>query len=99
MPYNYGVVVFKKEGVCTTDDCLVSKYPQTLCFSVSSENLITRVRSLVFRSMLRQEIGWFDDERHSTGTLTSLLDDDSRQLQGVKYLLFSSCFVLFFLSQ
>ena len=50
---------------------------------MSGENLTNRVRSLVFRAILRQEIGWFDDERHSTGAIASLLDDDARQLQGV----------------
>ena len=33
--------------------------------------------------MLRQEIGWFDDERNSTGALTTRLASDAGQVQGV----------------
>ena len=32
--------------------------------------------------MLRQEIGWFDEERNSTGSLTTRLADDAAKVQG-----------------
>ena len=33
--------------------------------------------------MLRQEIGWYDEERNSTGALTTRLANDAGQVQGV----------------
>lgn len=33
--------------------------------------------------MLRQEIGWFDEERNSSGSLTTRLADDAAKVQGV----------------
>ncbi len=32
--------------------------------------------------MLRQEIGWYDDERNSSGALTTRLADDAAKVQG-----------------
>ena len=56
---------------------------QTICFSISGEKLTARLRSLSFRAMLRQEIGWFDNEKNSTGALTTRLANDAGQVQGV----------------
>ncbi len=62
------------------DCCLLM---QSLCFSVSGESLTLRLRSRSFKAMLRQEIGWHDDERNSTGVLTTRLAGDASQVQGV----------------
>ena len=35
--------------------------------------------------MLRQEIGWFDDEQNSTGALTTRLASDASRVQGVSH--------------
>ena len=56
---------------------------QHLCFSVAGENLTSRLRSLSFKAVLRQEIGWFDEERNSSGFLTTRLADDAAKVQGV----------------
>ena len=40
------------------------------------------MRSLAFKAMLRQEIGWFDQERNSSGALTTRLADDAAKIQG-----------------
>lgn len=58
---------------------------QTFCFSVSGENLTLRLRYQAFKAMMRQEMGWFDEEDHSTGALTSTLADDTRNVQGVSF--------------
>ena len=34
--------------------------------------------------MLKQEIGWFDDERNSSGVLTTRLAGEAAQIQGVR---------------
>ena len=47
------------------------------------QRLTTRLRMDSFRSILKQEIGWFDDERNSTGILTLRLSQDAANVQGV----------------
>ena len=56
---------------------------QTFCFTVAGENLTSRLRSRLFKAFMRQEIGWFDDERNSSGALTTRLAHDAGQVQGV----------------
>ena len=55
---------------------------QILAFNISGENLTSRMRSLAFKAMLRQEIGWFDQDRNSSGALTTRLADDAAKIQG-----------------
>ena len=50
---------------------------------MSGENLTSRIRSILFKAMLRQEIGWYDDERNSTAALATKLSHDAGQLEGV----------------
>ena len=52
-------------------------------FSVAGERLTLRMRRLAFEAMLRQEIGWFDDPRNSTGALCARLSADAAAIQGV----------------
>ena len=56
---------------------------QTICFTVAGENLTKRLRSHLFTAFLRQEVGWFDEERNSTGALTTRLASDTALIQGV----------------
>ena len=42
------------------------------------------MRSLLFKSMLRQDIGWFDDLRNNTAALTNRLSYDTSEVQGVR---------------
>ena len=35
--------------------------------------------------MLRQEMGWFDEERNSSGILATRLSQDASRVQGVRY--------------
>ncbi|OJJ64851.1 hypothetical protein ASPSYDRAFT_139835 [Aspergillus sydowii CBS 593.65] len=52
-------------------------------FAVCSERLIRRARSTAFRTMLRQDISFFDREENSTGALTSFLSTETKHLSGV----------------
>ncbi|XP_065884882.1 ATP-dependent translocase ABCB1-like [Dysidea avara] len=52
------------------------------CFSVSGEALTARLRSISFKAIMRQDIGWFDQEQNSTGALTTRLSHDASQVQG-----------------
>ena len=61
----------------------LSLYCQVVCFGISGEALTARLRSKSFKAMLRQEMGWHDDERNSTGALTTRLASDVGEVQGV----------------
>ena len=37
------------------------------------QHLALRVRTMLFGAMLRQEVGWFDMEKNSSGRLNTLL--------------------------
>ncbi|KAI5294549.1 GTPase-activating protein [Ascosphaera acerosa] len=50
---------------------------------VASEALIFRARSTAFRSMLRQDIAYFDREENSAGALTSFLSTETKSLSGI----------------
>ncbi len=69
---------------------------QNFTFTVSGESLTSRMRSLLFKSMLRQDIGWFDDVRNNTAALTNRLSYDANEVQGVrkKQLAFCHCCML-----
>ncbi|CAG8533060.1 15494_t:CDS:2 [Funneliformis mosseae] len=50
---------------------------QISCFMLSGERLTRRLRSLTFEALMKQEIGYFDDENNGTGILTSKLAVDA----------------------
>lgn len=39
---------------------------------------------MTFEAMLKQECGWFDDEKHSVGALSARLSGDAANLQTVR---------------
>ncbi|EPQ13907.1 Multidrug resistance protein 3 [Myotis brandtii] len=55
---------------------------QGFTFGKAGEILTTRLRSMAFRAMLRQDMSWFDDHRNSTGALSTRLATDASQVQG-----------------
>jgi len=56
---------------------------QGLAFAYCSERLIHRARSQAFRTMLRQDIAFFDREENSAGALTSFLSTETTHLAGM----------------
>ncbi|GAB5593893.1 hypothetical protein Unana1_08793 [Umbelopsis nana] len=48
-----------------------------ICFEIAGERFTARLRGLTFEAMLKQEIGFFDEESHSLGALTSRLASDA----------------------
>lgn len=56
---------------------------QGAIFAYCSEKLIFRARSRAFRSMLRQDISFFDKDENSTGALTSFLSTETKHLSGI----------------
>ncbi|KAK6491454.1 ATP-dependent translocase ABCB1-like isoform X1 [Huso huso] len=59
-----------------------SMFFQGFSFGKSGEILTMRLRFRAFKAMLRQDLGWFDDPKNSTGALTTRLATDAAQVQG-----------------
>ncbi|KAL9128673.1 MAG: hypothetical protein Q9217_002701 [Psora testacea] len=54
-----------------------------IAFAYCSERLVHRARDRAFRTMLRQDITWFDQEENSAGALTSFLSTETTHLAGM----------------
>ncbi|GFR58639.1 multidrug resistance protein 1 [Elysia marginata] len=55
---------------------------QEYMFGISGESLTMRIRGMLFKAMARQNIGWFDEPEHETGTLSSHLAMEASLVQG-----------------
>uniref|UniRef100_A0A8C4JDL3 Phosphatidylcholine translocator ABCB4-like n=1 Tax=Dromaius novaehollandiae TaxID=8790 RepID=A0A8C4JDL3_DRONO len=55
---------------------------QGFTFGKAGEILTMRLRFMAFKAMLRQDMGWFDDTKNSTGALTTRLANDASQVKG-----------------
>uniref|UniRef100_A0A8C8RLU9 Uncharacterized protein n=1 Tax=Pelusios castaneus TaxID=367368 RepID=A0A8C8RLU9_9SAUR len=51
-------------------------------FGMLGEILTKRLRSLSFKAMLHQEIGWYDDHKNAAGVLLTRLATDASQIKG-----------------
>ncbi|XP_022083016.1 multidrug resistance protein 1A-like isoform X3 [Acanthaster planci] len=71
-------LLFAGLGIVTMAASLV----QGAALGKSGEELTIRLRHMAFKAMLRQEIGWFDDKKNSTGALTTRLATEASQVQG-----------------
>ncbi|KAJ1687410.1 hypothetical protein LUZ63_018800 [Rhynchospora breviuscula] len=63
-------------------------------FGVAGGKLVERIRSLSFRSVVRQEVSWFDDSRNSSGKIGARLSVDAlnvRRLVGDTMALMVQC--------
>ncbi|CAD5205765.1 unnamed protein product [Bursaphelenchus okinawaensis] len=57
----------------------VTSYVQIACFEVFAERLVQALRQNYLKSVLRQEIAWFDTTQ--TGSLTTRLNDDLERVR------------------
>eukprot|EP00741_Cyanophora_paradoxa_P008173 tig00000025_g7909.t2 len=55
---------------------------QLTAFNVTGEHLTFHIRVQTFRAILRQNIGWFDDEKNSARIVTTNLQTDASLVQG-----------------
>lgn len=62
---------------------LISFIIQGVAFAICSERLIHRARLQAFRTMLRQDIAFFDKEENTAGALTSFLSTETTFLAGM----------------
>ncbi|KAE8055652.1 hypothetical protein FH972_012479 [Carpinus fangiana] len=53
------------------------------CFGIMGERLTLRVREKMFSSILRNEIGWFDDTDNTSSMLCSRLESDATLLRTI----------------
>ncbi|XP_071324542.1 ATP-dependent translocase ABCB1 [Trachinotus anak] len=60
----------------------VTMFLQGYCFGKSGEILTLKLRLGAFKSMMRQDLGWYDDPKNSVGALTTRLATDAAQVQG-----------------
>ncbi|XP_066210393.1 ATP-dependent translocase ABCB1 [Saccopteryx leptura] len=60
----------------------ITFFLQGYTFGKAGEILTKRLRYMVFRSILRQDVSWFDDPKNTTGALTTRLANDAGQVKG-----------------
>jgi len=56
---------------------VVANFLQHFYFGIMGEKMTERVRRMMFSAMLRNEVGWFDDEENSPDTLSMRLANDA----------------------
>ncbi|TRM64132.1 ste6-like protein [Schizophyllum amplum] len=66
-------------AICST----ISIGTQNYAFAASASKLSARLRSLSFKAILRQDVEFFDEESHSTGSLVSNLSDNPQKVNGL----------------
>lgn len=71
-------LMFLLLGVIT----LAAYIVQGFMFGKSGEILTMRLRSLSFKTLLQQEIGWYDDQKNAVGVLLTWLATDASQVKG-----------------
>ncbi|KAK9469165.1 P-loop containing nucleoside triphosphate hydrolase protein [Lipomyces arxii] len=52
-------------------------------FGYTSSRLVRRIRNLSFGQLLRQEIGFFDRDENTVGSLTGMLSRDAQSVEGL----------------
>ena len=62
---------------------LITLAIQGSSFAFCSERLVHRSRDQAFRTMLRQDISFFDQDENTTGSLTSFLSTETTRLAGL----------------
>ncbi|KAK6933229.1 ABC transporter type 1, transmembrane domain [Dillenia turbinata] len=56
---------------------VVANFLQHFYFGIMGEKMTERVRRMMFSAMLRNEVGWFDEEENSADSLSMLLANDA----------------------
>uniref|UniRef100_A0A8C3S1R0 ABC-type xenobiotic transporter n=1 Tax=Chelydra serpentina TaxID=8475 RepID=A0A8C3S1R0_CHESE len=69
-------------GVYPAFSVLFGKIIGGFMFGKSGEVLTKRLRSLSFKALLQQEIGWYDDHKNAIGVLLTRLATDASQIKG-----------------
>ncbi|CAG9799211.1 unnamed protein product [Chironomus riparius] len=75
---NFYSILFLVLGVATG----IGTFMQTFMFNYAGVRLTSRLRILTFKSMMCQEIGWFDLPKNGVGALCARLANDCSGVQG-----------------
>ncbi|XP_029414181.1 multidrug resistance protein 2 isoform X2 [Nannospalax galili] len=75
---NFFSLLFLVSGIV----CFITYFLQGFTFGKAGEILTKRLRYMVFKSMLRQDMSWFDDHKNTTGALTTRLANDAADVKG-----------------
>ncbi|KAJ3207855.1 Multidrug resistance protein 1 [Clydaea vesicula] len=70
----------------------LGNFLQISIFTATGEKMTRRIRKQCFESLLKQEVGFFDDENNSVGILVTKLADDAGQIKGLTGQLIGSVF-------
>ncbi|KAI0013615.1 P-loop containing nucleoside triphosphate hydrolase protein [Xylariaceae sp. FL0662B] len=62
---------------------LIAQLSQGVAFAKCSERLVHRVRDRAFRTMLRQDVAFFDKDENTAGALTSFLSTETTHVAGL----------------
>ncbi|KAL5962749.1 Phosphatidylcholine translocator ABCB4 [Taenia solium] len=62
---------------------MVATFIQRTLLGIAGERLTRRVRGMLFKSILRQEVGWFDKSENQPGVLTARLAVDAPSLEKI----------------
>ncbi|KAG0181189.1 GTPase-activating protein [Apophysomyces sp. BC1034] len=60
---------------------LIGHTVQIICFDAAGERFAQRLRRLVFKAYMKQEVGYFDQPEHSSGSLTAALMVDTKNVK------------------
>uniref|UniRef100_F6S2T0 Bile salt export pump n=1 Tax=Ciona intestinalis TaxID=7719 RepID=F6S2T0_CIOIN len=71
-------LIFVGVGVVT----FIAYCCEATLFAKSGMELTVRLRMMAFQAMMRQDIAYFDDHKHSTGALCTRLSTDASRVQG-----------------
>lgn len=55
---------------------------QAYSFNYMGQKLAKRIRVLMMTALMRQEVGWYDEEKNSSGVLTAKLSSDALAVKG-----------------
>lgn len=61
---------------------IIAVFFKAACFAKSGVELVLRLRREAFKSILRQDISFFDDPINNSGALSAKLSLDASRLQG-----------------
>ncbi|KAK0086065.1 hypothetical protein PV325_003921 [Microctonus aethiopoides] len=71
-------ILFLIVGVITG----IGTFLQMYTFGLAGVRMTTRLRKMTFDAMLRQEMGWYDEDSNSVGALCARLSSDAAAVQG-----------------
>jgi ATP-binding cassette subfamily B (MDR/TAP) protein 1 len=78
---NYDLFLFRFFLIAILSTLSLGSQNYLLAYAASV--LTSRLRSLSFKAMLRQDVAFFDEESNSTGSLTAQLSENPQKVNGL----------------